>query len=65
MMAYFCVINKQLECDGCMFCYALEENQTEESDDEEWQKEKPLGKATNQKHMLILINKEEKVNGNH
>ncbi len=37
MMAYFCVINTQLECDESMFCYALEavKQKKEESEDEE------------------------------
>lgn len=34
-MGYLCQLNPYLECDGCMLCYALEEKQQEESDDED------------------------------
>lgn len=33
-MGYLCQLNPYLECDGCMLCYALDETQQEESDEE-------------------------------
>lgn len=34
-MGYLCQLNPYLECDGCMLCYALDEREQQEKNDEE------------------------------